>query len=721
MNAGKISAIVVFLLFFSVLPNSAQAKYSGGSGEPNDPYKIATATDLNDIGNHIEDFNKSFLITSDINLAQYTGSQFKIIGNSTNPFRGVFDGNGHTVSNFSYNSNRSNVGLFGVTTVATIKNLGIINPDVDAGSGDRVGGLVGFLDGSGGVKNCFVQGGHIIGDTLVGGLVGSKYYNTLIQDCWSSSEVYGTTYVGGLVGDNFDSDIYRCYAAGPVFGINRVGGLVGEHSYMRLVECYATGNVTKFGTGTPNFHGGLVGYLRDGGIYNSYALGSVTGKYYAAGLVGYMEDADVNTCYSAGFVSGSSSYTGGLVARKDSDSHIYYSFWDVNTSGQLTSAGGTGKTTVQMKTKSTFTSAGWDFFAFWLIDEGIDYPELRWNVPNGKYNGGSGTPNDPYRISDAAYLIALGNYTSDMDKYFILTDDINLDPNLPGNKTFTSAVIADYWNPFTGVFNGNGRSIRNLYINSNADHVNYLGLFGYVSGGQIKNIFMENANITTGIYSSRSGSLVGSLDNGCVSCCASISFISAGTDSSFIGGLVGKNDYGSVIDCYAEGNITVTNGSANGGLVGGQHCGQIKNCYSTVAGNISGVLTGGSFGGSFIYNSYFLNSAGPNNGYGTPLTDSQMKQQASFAGWDFVWETANGPNDVWAICEGVSYPKLAWQYVVGDSDNDKDIDFIDFAEMASRWLQSDSSFYCGGADLTGDGWVDWEDLKIMCDHWLEEL
>ena len=72
--------------------------YSGGTGEPNDPYRISTPNDLNDIGNHAEDNDKYFVMVDDINLAQYTGTQFNIIDS----FRGVFDGNGHSISNFTY-------------------------------------------------------------------------------------------------------------------------------------------------------------------------------------------------------------------------------------------------------------------------------------------------------------------------------------------------------------------------------------------------------------------------------------------------------------------------------------------------------------------------------------------------------------------------------------------------------------------------------------------
>ena len=73
----------------------------------------------------------------------------------------------------------------------------------------------------------------------------------------------------------------------------------------------------------------------------------------------------------------------------------------------------------------------------------------------------------------------------------------------------------------------------------------------------------------------------------------------------------------------------------------------------------------------------------------------------------------------WAICKGVSYPKLAWQYVVGDFDNDKDVDFVDFATMGLKWLQADSPLYCGGTDLTGDGLVDLDDLDAFVENWLQ--
>jgi len=67
-----------------------------------------------------------------------------------------------------------------------------------------------------------------------------------------------------------------------------------------------------------------------------------------------------------------------------------------------------------------------------------------------RYSGGSGTAQDPYQITTAADLIALGETPADYDKHFVLTADIDLDPNLPGNRVFDRAVIMI----LTGILNG---------------------------------------------------------------------------------------------------------------------------------------------------------------------------------------------------------------------------------------------------------------------------
>ncbi|MBN2128122.1 MAG: hypothetical protein JW741_01445, partial [Sedimentisphaerales bacterium] len=102
------------------------------------------------------------------------------------------------------------------------------------------------------------------------------------------------------------------------------------------------------------------------------------------------EPGQIRRCYAAGPVAGQDE-TGGLTGLTQEGCIIDASFWDVETSGQSTSSGGTGKTTAQMKTAYTFTNAGWDFADetangtddIWSIDEGRDYPQLS-SQPSGQ-------------------------------------------------------------------------------------------------------------------------------------------------------------------------------------------------------------------------------------------------------------------------------------------------------------------------------------------------
>ena len=158
--------------------------------------------------------------------------------------------------------------------------------------------------------------------------------------------------VGGLLGYN-DGTVSNSYSTGSVSG-NYSGGLVGSNSYYATVSnSYSTGSVTG-----GNSVGGLVG-SNDGTVSDSYSTGSVTGNLDVGGLVGYNTDTVSN------------------------------SFWDTETSGQASSAGGTGKTTAQMKDIATFSGATWDIVAvasaddrdtgyIWnIVDDGT-YPFLSW-------------------------------------------------------------------------------------------------------------------------------------------------------------------------------------------------------------------------------------------------------------------------------------------------------------------------------------------------------
>jgi len=162
-----------------------------------------------------------------------------------------------------------------------------------------------------------------------------------------------------------------------------VGGLVGMNGTSSfgvgfLSRCYSTGVVG----GSGQYVGGLVGY-NNGDVTNCYSGVAVAGEADVGGLVGW-NAGTVDQCYSRGLVSGRT-VVGGLVGFGWSPA-VTSGFWDIQTSGQTTSAGGTGKSTAEMQTVSTFLDAGWDFVGetangtedIWWIEEGRDYPRLWW-------------------------------------------------------------------------------------------------------------------------------------------------------------------------------------------------------------------------------------------------------------------------------------------------------------------------------------------------------
>jgi hypothetical protein len=599
-----------------VLP--AYAKYSGGIGEPNDPYQIATAADLIALGETPEDYDKHFILTADIDLdPNLPGRKVfdkAVIAPDTNDiesgfqgtaFTGMFHGNGHTISDLTVNGG-SYLGLFGKSSGAEVNELGVVGVNI-VGSGSCVGALVGMselgpLGRAFSLTQCYSTGA-VSGTSRIGGLVGMNGYEIApvgaarrrMTNCSSTAAVSGGDYVGGLVGEN-SGGVTESHSTNAVSGGMDVGGLVGLN-LGSVIRCHSASIVIGVSE-----VGGLVGANGGekkggpviGNVADSYSTGTVSGNSAVGGLVGANGGALIR-CYTNGEVSGSS--VGGLVGRGSLYIHfgglfelngtVTACFWDIQTSGQATSAGGAGKTTAEMQTASTFLEAGWDFVGetangsedIWKIAECLGYPRLWWE----KYSGGTGDPNNPYQIATAEDLIALGNEPNDYDKHFFLVADIDLDPNLPGRKVFDRAVIAgnadptkEYWQgtAFTGIFDGGGHAIAHLTIKGGS----YLGLFGYldVDSAEVKNIGVMDVNITG------SGDYVGGLvgwNGETVANCYSAGSVSG---KNSVGGLVGSN-CGIVTECYSTG--AVSGGQGVGGLVG-YNVDTVTQCYST--GAVSG-------------------------------------------------------------------------------------------------------------------------------------
>ena len=223
------------------------------------------------------------------------------------------------------------------------------------------------------------------------------------------------------------------------------------------------------------------------------------------------------------------------------------------------------------------------------------------------YSGGSGTAEDPYQIADANDLLALDGTTTDSSKYYILTADIDLDPNLfpCGQCLFHMPVI----NHFTGTFDGNSHKITNLTL----DGGGRMGFFGNIdSGGTVKNLGIENCSVSGG----GAGGLAGYNDGNISNCYLTGSVNGHGGE---VGGLVGRNEGDNISDCCFTGVVSGSSGAPGvGGLVGWNMGGiSIINCHSTgtVSGNFNvGGLMGWNMGGS-ISNCYSMGTVSGSSGF----------------------------------------------------------------------------------------------------------
>ncbi len=389
---------IVFVAFAVLLLPSAvcaTGTYNGGDGSQGDPFQINTPAQMNEIGQHPEDWGSYFILTADIDLTVYIGTAFNIIGNNVNEFTGSFDGNGHAINNFTYYTTTEDrhIGLFGyVGSDGEIKDLLMTKVNVSA-ERQYVGGLVGFSKGT--VSNCCVVGA-VRGGATVGGLIGNNAGNTIagtVSDCYAACAVVGGRWVGGLIGTNTGAvsscyatgsvsgddmigieyslggligantgTVSDCYATGTVTGEDLVGGLVGESSgYGAILNSYATGNVIGPENSVPSLVekiGGLVGG-NEGTISNCYATGNVIGPGNVGGLVGESWYTPISNCYATGAVEGvgtGDSNVGGLVGlRGGSQSEITNCYAAGNVTGPRYVGGLVG-----FLHNSSCTSCFWD-------------------------------------------------------------------------------------------------------------------------------------------------------------------------------------------------------------------------------------------------------------------------------------------------------------------------------------------------------------------------
>jgi filamentous hemagglutinin family protein len=614
--------------------------YSASLPMSDDYYTIGTTQGLKDMLGFVDNSAYKFRLTANLDLADLPGWYLPV-------FSGLeFDGAGYILANLSVNQPfNDNIGFIGrLSTSSTLTGLGLTNVNITGGY--NIGGLVGWNQGS--IINS-ASSGTVNGNSYIGGLVGINYGGA-ITNSYSTGTVEGTgNYVGGLVGENYgtitnsystgtvngdsyvgglagynEGSISNSYSTGTVIGNSYIGGLVGANyedvSSGVISNSYSTGTVE----GTGGHIGGLVGVNYFSSISDSYSTSAVTGSNYVGGLVGENYSGTITNTYSTGLVTatGPGASVGGLVGYDSIGEGVSNSFWDIDTSGQASSNGGTeiGYATVAMMTQTTFTSGGWDFApstGVWWMSNGNTRPflqsEWRANITN----------------AHQLQLMALN-----LSESYTLAGNIDMSELAQAsglwNTTTGFAPVGNITTPFTGVFDGLDHSITNLCINR--PDTNYIGLFGYTDSAVIRNVGLVNGTIAG---KGEVGGLVGrseAIGGGTATITNSSS--SAAVSGSFrVGGLVGvqyssgSGSSNTIENSYSTGAITGGGGLEGiggwddgiGGLVGFQEAfisgvstisnsyhstGLVHNLYGGSAGGLVGLQGANSGGVPTITNSY---------------------------------------------------------------------------------------------------------------------
>ena len=361
------------------------------------------------------------------------------------------------------------------------------------------------------------------------------------------------------------------------------------------------------------------------------------------------------------------------------------------------------------------------------------------------FAGGAGTEENPYLISNGSELAYLAQQVNDGNDYsgvyFDLTNDICLNDTSDWESWGSGATPQNEWTAIGAAgtplscayFNGNGHTVKGIYINSPED---FHGLFGCNSiGSIIANLGVTESYIYGVCRLGGVGGIIG-CNYGDVINCFNMGNM---TGDESVGGVVGCN-YGNVIGCYNTGSI-IGSGDYMGGVVG-LSSGTVTDCYNTgsVSGdyyvggvigeiwsggtitscyNIGDVVGNGDRGGvvGFIFTGtvtdcyYYSDCCPGSNSYGNALTPDELLLAESFVGFDFdlVWTMDGNPEYPYPELIGNEHGGMS-TVIPGDVDGDGAITMADATLVARMALNLTESV--PAADFNGDGSIDIVDATL---------
>ena len=587
------------------------------------------------------------------------------IGNETNKYKGTFDGNGKTISNLYINASQDNMGLFGHINQSTIKDLTFEDAKVtntgsytgilagcagdDASTlqyikisktcqikakgdkSDYTGGIVGAFYGY--AYNC-VNYATVEGRQCVGGLFG-KYSGTgnFITACANYGNITATWWnAGGLVGSFVSGIIQDCANYGDVKGTYRVAGMAGYVYQGEIQNVFSYGSISTtlnteyigmaFGDSKQGITEGMVAYYSgakltvNGQEKNAKAFGSgnlpeekatgFTAAQLKNGVVAYLLQQNASR----------EAKWGQNVAQDGDIYPVIGSEYKVYADNVILKCK-TNDVVTGSFTNNTISSA----FEYQhdSNDDGYcslcqHYVAVKPSLENGVYQIAKPCHLAWFRDYVNGTIVDEATVITHLSASAMLTEDIDL-KNYCHAADKTQSLNELSWKPigndkrnYQGTFDGNGKTISNLYINASQ---RFRGLFGYTYKGTIKNITLEEANVTNkasyagiligkaayrstlqNIKISKScqmeglnliGAIAGDFD-GYANNCVNHATVKG---NKYVGGLFGwySRTGNTITACANYGNVTAT-GYDIGGLVGYVASGTIQDCanYGDVEG-----------------------------------------------------------------------------------------------------------------------------------------
>lgn len=551
-------------------------KFAAGDGTQGNPFQIETATQLAYFAKTVNEgeayLHKYIVLTADIDLAN---KEWTPIGNYSNPFKGNFNGDNHTVTGMQISGELDRVGLFGECTKHNVNSA---------------------------IKNITVKDSVICGINFVGAIVGyAEEIN--IENCRSiGNTINGKTDVGGIcgkIGGYSVGKVSQCYNSSKVTGRGRVGGIAGMGGIAE--NCLNTGEIMIINKAYQSAGGGIFGIFDD-----------------------TTASASITACVNLGKVSGGESF-GGIVGSTDSKStgHISNCYYNMDaitggfdagtalTAGQLCGALPKGLDSASWKEGSVDTSTakatqgrfGTATGTYINLTKVADIKETKTApVPVYNYVTTNGDDWDIYTLITTAEEFAAIGQDRDETKWsanYVLGNDIDV-------SGVQLSSIGDPGTPYTGKFSGDGHTISHVDMTKEND-VYSSGLFAQI--GYTQNQLSESGKVmllaANGVIASNTeaGGICESLSVGEIYGCSFTGTVKGYT----AGGICGNvGQYTKISQCFFAGDVQGKDSAA--GICGYSPFKVIDHCISIAAvtsdEDCAGIVNSGDYGTT---NCYFNN------------------------------------------------------------------------------------------------------------------